>query len=342
MTNVIRAVSVSEALSKGLRLLLARGIEEPSRNGGVLVMSGPVITEYLYPERRVLFSPLRDANPFFHLMEALWMLAGRRDLAFPKQFNKRFGEYSDDGETLHAAYGHRWRYNFGVDQVEAVIVELRRDPATRRAVISMADPARDIPALQAGGKDLPCNTTIYFDARGGAINMTVCCRSNDILWGAYGANAVHFSILQEFVAACVGLPAGIYRQMSNNYHLYLNVLNQQAMRNMALEADASDAYRQSGRFFVAPLELVQGDPKEFLYELTAFLADPLSDYAYNEPFFGTVAAPMYAAWNEWKTRAPGWVERALNAAGAIAASDWNKACVEWLQRRIEKLEGSKQ
>jgi hypothetical protein len=47
----------------------------------VLVSQTPVVTCYSAPTQRVLFSPMRDANPFFHLMEALWMLAGRDDVA---------------------------------------------------------------------------------------------------------------------------------------------------------------------------------------------------------------------------------------------------------------------
>jgi hypothetical protein len=72
-------------------------------------------------------------------------------------------------------------------------------------------------------KDRPCNTHVYFDCRGLRLNMTVCCRSNDMLWGAYGANVVHFSILQEVLAAEIGVPVGIYRQVSNNFHVYTNL-----------------------------------------------------------------------------------------------------------------------
>src|SRR5437016_2476859 len=94
---VNNATTVSEALSQGLHAIRVHGIEKPSRVGAVLVMPRPVLTEYKDPTNRVLFSPMRDANPFFHVMETLWMLAGRNDLPWLTRFNKRFEAYSDDG-----------------------------------------------------------------------------------------------------------------------------------------------------------------------------------------------------------------------------------------------------
>ena len=90
--KVINARNVNDALAAGLRYLWAEGIPETSRNGPVLVAPTPVTTVYSHPTERVLLSPTRDANPFFHLMESLWMLAGKNDIALPVQFNKRFGQ----------------------------------------------------------------------------------------------------------------------------------------------------------------------------------------------------------------------------------------------------------
>src|SRR4051812_29373079 len=186
--HIIVANNVNEALSEGLNWLKAAGVRSPSRNGDVLVSPVPVVTEYAYPTERVLFSPLRDANPFFHFFEALWMLAGQRDLTWPLYFNKGFGAYSDDGVTLHGAYGYRWREWFGVDQLELIVNDLSASPDSRRAVLAMWDGEFDLEKAAEGGKDVPCNTTAFFDRRDGRLNMMVCCRSNDIYWGAYGAN----------------------------------------------------------------------------------------------------------------------------------------------------------
>src|ERR1041385_2620797 len=96
--------NVHEALPRAIEHLLSEGIERDSRNGPVLMTEYPVTTVYTLPCERVLFHPQRDANPFFHLYEALWMIAGRRDLKPLLRYARNMGNYSDDGETLHGAY----------------------------------------------------------------------------------------------------------------------------------------------------------------------------------------------------------------------------------------------
>lgn len=184
---------------------------------------GTVITEYERPCERVLFNPARDANPFFHFFESLWILAGRRDVGFLSQFNSTIKNYSDNGDTFHAAYGYRLRRHFRtgdgeeIDQLVRVIEMLREEPDTRRAVMMIWDPRED---LATHSRDIPCNDTVMFKLRDKVLDMTVCNRSNDAIWGAYGANAVQFSVLQEFVAHTVNADVDYYRQVSDNFHVY--------------------------------------------------------------------------------------------------------------------------
>jgi len=255
-------------------------------------------------------------------------LGGRNDLAWPRFFNERFRDYSNDGQTLPGAYGHRWRAHFErpteqrskpLDQFGPLIALLKRDPETRRAVLTMWDPNVD---FNDGSLDLPCNSHIYFDCRQGQLNMTVCCRSNDAVWGAYGANAVHFSMLQEYIAAAVGLPMGTYVQFSNNLHVYTDVYDP---TDVALQTP-DNRYAHG----ITPMRMVV-DPRQWLEELEWFLTDPLGDTYFCEPFFDMVAAPMYAAWSDHKRGASG-----MASALAIGAADWRVACCEWLQRAEER------
>ena len=124
--------------------------------------------------------------------------------------------FSDDGKVFNAAYGHRWRKHFGTDQLLDVINLLKQDISTRQAVIQMWD----VEDLVKDTCDKACNTQLIFDTRNNKLNMTVFNRSNDVWWGAYGANAVHFSFLQEVIARAIDYPLGEYRQVSNNFHLY--------------------------------------------------------------------------------------------------------------------------
>jgi Thymidylate synthase len=321
--------NVNEALSRALENIKLSHSVEQSRNGDVWVFPEPVMTIYNRPTERVLFSPLRDANPFFHLMESLWMLAGRNDIAWPAYFAANMANYSDDKKTLHGAYGYRWRKGFSVDQLRVLAEHLRKDPSSRRAVLTMWAPEVDLVyATDPSNKDAPCNTHCYLDARNGALNLTVCCRSNDLWWGAYGANAVHFSILQEFMAAFVGIPVGEYRQFSNNLHLYTSVVAVNRIDEYCADIEAHDHYLSEDS---EHYPLVQGDPEMWLPELDRFLRDPLNNKrtSYLEPFFPDVAIPMYRAW---------WLHKEGHAPREVTlgARDWEIACNAWLARRHKK------
>lgn len=218
---VIQARNVHQAFAKTMNLLRTDGVFRQSRNGSVTMFKQPVVTQYEFPMERVIFWPQRDANPFFHIYESLWMLDGRNDVAGVARYAKQMAEYSDDGETLRGAYGHRWRKHFEFDQLEQIIAQLKANHNDRRAVLSMFDAKHD---LGHNTKDIPCNISATFQIGvDGRLDMMVFNRSNDIIWGAYGANAVHFSVLQEYIALNVGVHVGRYWQVSANFHAYDNV-----------------------------------------------------------------------------------------------------------------------
>jgi len=323
--RIILARNVNDALSAGLFLLRGEGIIETSRNGDACVMPCPVTTSYKHPWERVLFSPIRDANPFFHLMEALWMLAGHDDLDFPLYFNSKFSAYSDDGISLHGAYGKRWRSWFGYDQLQTVYEELKSNPSTRRAVLTMWDARIDPMKADSGGKDVPCNTQIYFRVNQGALDMTVTCRSNDIYWGAYGANAVHMSVLQELMTRSLGLNIGSYYQISNNYHFYPANL---PLSFDLLLRDVDETNLYAGHDICTSPLLAEGENfYGFLSDVAFFVNNPTKKN--DSPFLNNVAVPMYAAWNTRKRKnGTGMIE-----ASHIEADDWRIACMAWIIRR---------
>lgn len=362
------ARTVSEALSRGLHAIRVHGVKKPSRVGDVLVMPRPVLTEYSDPTNRVLFSPMRDANPFFHVMETLWMLAGRNDLPWLVRFNKRFASYSDDGgETQPGAYGYRWRNYFGHDQLMDIILELKSNPDTRRCVLAMWDGGARVDYMQeagglsrivqlgdhfaavSGSADVPCNTHAYFDTIDGRLNMTVCCRSNDIIWGAYGANAVHFSFLLEFIASATGIPMGVYRQFSNNFHIYTNVVPEEQMMPLSRNVEETDKYLVKETLhslnMVFPkvgmrkIPLMQTDLETFEQELKWFMADRHAAQDFTEPFLRHVALPMHDAHAFYRDKQ---YDLALDMADYIKAEDWREACVQWLIRRKIKHDVNKE
>jgi len=319
--------NVNEAFSRVFEELNTLDIEPTNtRNGPAIVFPDIVTTIYDRPDERVLFHAGRDANPIFHLMESIWMLAGRRDVAFLTQFNNRMSDFSDDGVTFNAAYGYRWRKHFGYDQLIQVIENLKQDPNTRQAVIQIWD-EQD---LYLKTKDKACNTQVVFDTRGGALNMTVFNRSNDIWWGAYGANAVHFSFMQEFVASAVMLPLGKYRQVSNNFHLYTELYDATRYITTPPVRETYDLYTTGA---VQPCRIMDNsDYLLFLEDCENFCADPFTDRSYYHSFFHNVAQPMAMVSKVRRRKQGGGREYAM----AIAASDWSRAVLDWIERRENK------
>lgn len=141
---------------------------------------------YTSPLQRVLFHPVRDANPFFHVLEALWMLAGQNKVQPLSYFVKRMEEFSDEdltkgeipyrgrastttdftGGYMWGAYGYRWRNWFKYDQIEECISILRHDRITRRVVLEMWSP-QDLHRVETHPecKDVPCNLLVMFSPR---------------------------------------------------------------------------------------------------------------------------------------------------------------------------------
>lgn len=333
--QVITVRNVHEALPTALDLLSRLGEGRNSRNGPVRVFPFPVTTEYREPRERVIFWRDRDANPFFHLMESLWMLAGRNDVAFVAQYVKRMRSFSDNGKTFHAAYGHRWRRHFGQDQLAEIVARLQDNPDDRRCVLQMWDCEVD---LGKDGRDFPCNTQVYFSRNSsGALDMTVCCRSNDLIWGAYGANAVHFSVLQEFMAAAIGCPVGSYWQMSNNLHAYEDQLKKVAH----LADEAADPFRLSSRNPYASgqvswFPLVQTPIVEWQQDLLMFM-DHGPIVGLRDPFFRRVVTPIYYAHKALQDKAdPDRHDKALEILQQCKATDWQAACIGWVERRRDE------
>lgn len=321
---VIEARNVNDALTTFCDVLAANGVRRGSRYGEVTYIPVPVTTHYMKPTERVLFSRERDANPFFHFFESLWMLAGRNDVAFPARFAANIASFSDDGKTFNGAYGHRWRGHFGHDQLKKIIETLRANPDDRRCVLQMWDGRHD---LGLASKDVPCNTAAYLSVNAvGEVDMTVTNRSNDAVWGCYGANAVHFSMLQEYVAGHLGRSVGSYWQMSNNLHVY------EATRHLLPSTILIDNYftgAASPMPMFSPLE----KPGAWDEDLEMFLDNP-ANFGLRHSFFRRVATPMWMTFSAYANR--GDADRfsvAREILSQCRAEDWRQACLEWLGRR---------
>lgn len=336
--KVINARNVNDALHKGICELIEHGDKQNSRNGLTLELPEPVATVYERPWEKVLLSQVRDANPFFHLMEAMWILAGRKDVKFLTEFNKRMADYSDDGDVFNAPYGHRLRHHFGkeqdvryTDQITKVIHELRADSDSRQAVMQIWD----VNDLGKKTKDKACNMSVVFRIRKGALDMTVYNRSNDALWGKYGANAVQFAVLQEYVAACLDLPVGTYTQVTNVMHVYLNGAAGKLWSKLKHEY-VVESYNPS--YEKGLVLLKNSDIAKFNYDLANFFAmydqygvDELAEIRFwQSDYFNKLVMPMLCLHRIYKNHGS---KMALKYVDSVKSGDWQQAAKIWLENR---------
>lgn len=321
--NLLTARNAHEMLPVVLDRLFKLGVPRESRNGSVLQLPGPTLLCYEHPEERVIFWPERDANPFFHLFESMWMLAGQQDVASLTRYVSRMSQFSDDGINFHGAYGFRWRIYFGVDQLTEIINNLKGDPTDRRQVLTMWSPFGDL-RHQVGKKDLPCNTHAYFAINHeGRLDMTLCNRSNDLVWGALGANIVHFTFLQEWMAEMIGVPMGSFYQFTNNLHGYLATLH--PLRDLVRQQGSQSPYSLGE---ISPTRLGFTHVHQFVEYVGGFIPS-------GHPFLRNVCGVADEAYFGRKTNGTQW---AIERASTIAASDWRKACTEWLKRRLARAQ----
>lgn len=315
----ITAQNIPYAYKETMELVHIVGAQEESRNGPVIAIQEPLSLRITNPEQRVLFNPARDANPFFHVMETIWMFAGRNDAKWVAKYNKRYIDYAEPSGLVHGAYGLRWRYQFAIDQIEMVIDILGADPTSRQAVIGMWSPFLDLTDRPLN--DRPCNTHIYFRTIANRLHMTVCNRSNDVVWGMLGANAVHMTYLHELISRGSGIPMGDYIVFTNNAHVYPEMPNYEGIMT-----DLWHHNRYQGMTdWIVPLIEYNEDWSEFLDACEGFCNGKLVDLSW----FKKVANPMKSA---WAARANG--ETGIPEIETMPDCDWRTVCLEWVARRI--------
>ncbi len=315
--------NIPEMYSEMMILMKMQGKEEPSRNGPVLTLQEPLTITVNNPTDRLLFDPIRCANPFFHAMEFVWMMAGENEVEWIQQFNSRFDGYADEDGIVHGAYGHRWRYHFGIDQIEVAIDMLSENPESRRVVLAMWDGSED---LGTEHNDLPCNTHIYVRIVGGALNFTVVNRSNDVVWGMAGANAVHMTMLQELMAAALKVPVGKYTVFTNNAHVYTDLPLVQQMLNTTYPTNPLPRS-------VKPTPLLAEGEKidEFLDDCATLIA---GDHGFNTHWMGSVAFHMYTAYLARKRGEVGYAARCMSR---IRCPHWKHACQLWVALKTKEV-----
>lgn len=359
------ARNMYDLMPKMLKAFSEHGYRRTSRNGSVVRLPGVTTIELTRPHQRVCLNPGRDANPFFHLIEAMAMLAGVNSNELLKFFASNMDNFSDDGFRYNAFYGERARTTWG-DQLQTVIDELVKTPDTRQAVVNLWDPTD----LIRKTKDKACNLMMIFWAEDGVLNMTTFNRSNDCVWGFLtGANMVHFPFFHEYVAASTGLSMGSWFHSSNNMHIYC--WNDKWERTVEDPSFGEDPYTPSpGIDTIRYMPLMEGNAaavttfdrhcQNLVFKMAGIVSSftdpshhdrdpdwfigmlPMPEEA--SKFLNYVVVPAFNAhlWFKYLRRmkvspeSQEW-QKVYDWIAHIQASDWRLACQEWVTRRLVTL-----
>lgn len=228
MARNITGRNASSVFPLILEQVLLDGNTVSSRQGDSTLEIRNLTTTLKNPLERYVVTPGRKASTIAQIAETMWVLGGRDDITWLKNYLPRAPEFSDNGRTWRGAYGPRLRRWAGigemcedcfappVDQLDYVARLISNETDTRRAVMTIYDPTWD----SSDGKDVPCNNWLHFIQRDGKLHLNVVARSNDVFWGWSGINAFEWSVLLQVMSEISGFQAGELTFFTSSMHLY--------------------------------------------------------------------------------------------------------------------------
>jgi thymidylate synthase len=154
--------------------------------------------------------------------ELIWFLRGDTNVAYLKAHGVSiWDEWADPDGDLGPVYGKQWRAWQGpdgraYDQIAWVIDEIRRNPDSRRLVVSAWNVA-EIEHMKLA----PCHCLFQFYVANGRLSCQLYQRSADIFLGV-PFNIASYALLTHLVARECGLEAGEFVHTFGDAHLYLN------------------------------------------------------------------------------------------------------------------------
>ncbi|MFI0421715.1 thymidylate synthase [Spongiactinospora sp. 9N601] len=171
------------------------------------------------PRNRIVYLPQRRTNIVFCYAELLWYLTGRDDLNMIGYYAPKMRNYSSDGQRMTGtAYGPKLfgrHHPEGAGQWDRIVDLLAHDPGSKRAVISIFDPAE---LEKPDNPDVSCTIALQFLLRGGCLHAVTFMRGNDAVTGLL-SDVFSFTALQEFTAHHLGVPLGTYTHHVASMHI---------------------------------------------------------------------------------------------------------------------------
>ena len=208
-----------------LQLILDEGVEQKDRTGvGTLSLFGRQMRFDLAEGFPLLTTKKLHLRSI--LIELLWFLRGDTNVRWLQENRVSiWDEWADDKGDLGPVYGKQWRSwqapdGREIDQIANLIELIKRDPASRRQIVSAWNPAElHLMALA------PCHCLFQTQVAGGKLHLQLYQRSADIFLGV-PFNIASYALLTHMLAQQCGLEPGTFVWTGGDCHLYLNHLDQ--------------------------------------------------------------------------------------------------------------------
>src|SRR5690349_620755 len=158
--------------------------------------------------------------------ELLWFLKGETNIKYLKENGVGiWDEWADEQGELGPVYGKQWRSWEGadgtvIDQVSDLITQIKKNPDSRRLIISAWNVA-DLPDMAL----MPCHTLFQFYVADGKLSCQLYQRSADVFLGV-PFNIASYALLTMMVAQVCELGVGDFIHTFGDVHLYLNHVEQ--------------------------------------------------------------------------------------------------------------------
>ncbi|MBQ6762693.1 MAG: thymidylate synthase [Bacteroidales bacterium] len=164
------------------------------------------------------------------IYELLWFIAGDTNVKYLQDHGVTiWDEWADENGDLGPVYGHQWRSwpapeGRVIDQLSMVIDTIRRNPDSRRMLVTAWNPAEvDKMALP------PCHCLFQFYVAGGKLSCQLYQRSADVFLGV-PFNIASYALLTMMIAQVCGLEPGEFVHTTGDTHIYRNHFDQVAIQ----------------------------------------------------------------------------------------------------------------
>ena len=208
-----------------MQRILDHGVRKSDRTGtGTLSIFGPQLRFDLAQGFPLVTTKKVHLKSIIH--ELLWFLRGDTNTRYLRENGVTiWDEWADERGDLGPVYGYQWRSwpapdGSHIDQVSQVLQELKRNPDSRRLLVSAWNVA-DIPKMKLA----PCHAFFQFYVAGGRLSCQLYQRSADLFLGV-PFNIASYALLTLMVAQVCGLEPGEFVHTFGDTHLYLNHLDQ--------------------------------------------------------------------------------------------------------------------